>query len=156
MSSSNVSTDAIWEICRSHNAYLVKRRQAGGVQFSRDPLNLTNEHSRKYDGFINDKAVGIIPNDKGGVKLLTKKASKSAHPASNVVETIWGQNKTSRRTYRGIANQVAKNRYRPDLRAEAVARASAIRQAQRPKKEAPKSKLRGAKARKAAEVKITS
>ena len=46
--------------------------------------------------------------------------------------------------------------YRPDLRAEAVARASAIKQAQRQKKEPPKSKLRGAKARKAAEVKSTS
>lgn len=26
---------------------LVKRKQAGGVQFSRDPLNLTNVYSRK-------------------------------------------------------------------------------------------------------------
>ena len=31
----------------SHNALLVKRKQAGGVQFSKDPLNLTNKHSRK-------------------------------------------------------------------------------------------------------------
>jgi len=29
------------------NAFLVKRKQAGGVQFSRDPLNLLNKHSRK-------------------------------------------------------------------------------------------------------------
>lgn len=67
-SSSNMSTDVVWEICRefiplafsSHrelifgnwglgmqNAYLVKRRSGGGVQFSRDPLNLMNKHSRK-------------------------------------------------------------------------------------------------------------
>ena len=34
-----------------NNAYLVKRKTAGGVQFSRDPLNLMNKHSRKvyYD-----------------------------------------------------------------------------------------------------------
>lgn len=29
------------------NAYLVKRKAAGGVQFSRDPFNLTNENKRK-------------------------------------------------------------------------------------------------------------
>ncbi len=41
------------------NAYLVKRSQAGGVQFSRDPLNLVNKHSRKHAGFVNAKAIGI-------------------------------------------------------------------------------------------------
>ncbi len=64
----NVSADLIWEIVRksaalwllllrtqsltlfrlgNNNAYLVKRKGAGGVQFSRDPMNLTNTHSRK-------------------------------------------------------------------------------------------------------------
>ncbi len=32
-----------------NNAYLVKRKTAGGVQFSRDPLNLMNKHSRKVE-----------------------------------------------------------------------------------------------------------
>lgn len=63
----NVSADLIWEIARmisglkqlnfadaslgANNAYLVKRRSGGGAQFSRDPLNLLNKHSRKvyYD-----------------------------------------------------------------------------------------------------------
>lgn len=31
----------------NNNSYLVKRKEAGGVQFSRDPLNLTNLNSRK-------------------------------------------------------------------------------------------------------------
>jgi large subunit ribosomal protein L28e len=53
------------------------------------------------------------------------------------------------RTYKAIASQTAKSGYRPDLRAAAVARASAIRRAQLPKKEAPAPKLRGAKAKKA-------
>ena len=39
----------------SQNAFLCKRKQAGGVQFSRDPLNLVNKHSRKYAGYANDK-----------------------------------------------------------------------------------------------------
>lgn len=29
------------------------------MQFSRDPMNLVNKHSRKYEGFVNDKAIGI-------------------------------------------------------------------------------------------------
>ena len=50
-------------VCTGHNnAYLVKRKSGGGVQFSRDPMNLTNVHSRKNAGFINDKAIGILPD----------------------------------------------------------------------------------------------
>jgi large subunit ribosomal protein L28e len=45
-----------------NNSYLVKRTQAGGVQLSRDPLNLTNKHSRKQAGFANEKGIGIHPD----------------------------------------------------------------------------------------------
>lgn len=55
------------------------------------------------------------------------------------------------RIYKGIVNYTAKQGYRADLRQEAVARASSIKQSQKPKKEDPKVKLRGAKARKAEE-----
>ena len=86
----NISPDLIWECVRKYstlpndrctcsvgpagnnNAYLVNRKSGGGARFSRDPLNLTNKHSRKvstnteydfmlwliasqYDGFVNDK-----------------------------------------------------------------------------------------------------
>ena len=63
---SNVSQDLVWEMCRGysgsddpmfllltpnlpggHNAFLVKRKTAGGQQLSKDPLNLMNKHSRK-------------------------------------------------------------------------------------------------------------
>lgn len=54
------------------------------------------------------------------------------------------------RTYKGIVSSTAKSGYRSDLRAEAVSRASALRQAQRPKKDLPEKKLRGVKAKKAA------
>lgn len=57
----------------------------------------------------------------------------------------------SQRIYKDVANRTAKNGYRPDLRADAVARVSAIRNSQRPKKDTPPKKLRGAAARKAAE-----
>jgi hypothetical protein len=39
----------------SNNSFLVKNTRNGGVQMSRDPLNLTNKHSRKHAGFVNDK-----------------------------------------------------------------------------------------------------
>ena len=67
----------------NQNAYLVKRRSGGGVMFSRDPMNLTNKHSRTHAGFINEKAVGIQPNDKGGVDLVTKKPTKSYQPGQH-------------------------------------------------------------------------
>ena len=62
----------------------------------------------------------------------------------------------SYRLYKGIVNYTAKQGYRADLRQEAVARASAIRQLHRPKKDVPEKKLRGSKARKAAEKESSS
>ena len=48
----------------NNNAYLCKRKKtAGGIMLSRDPLNLTNKHSRKHEGFVNDKAIGITADD---------------------------------------------------------------------------------------------
>lgn len=55
------------------------------------------------------------------------------------------------RIYKSVANKTAKTGYRADLREAAVARASAILQSQRPKKNVPEPKLRGAKARQAAQ-----
>ncbi len=46
---------------------------------------------------------------------------------------------------------VGKNSYRSDLNQDAVARASAIKYSQKPKKDTPEKKPRGLKARKAAE-----
>jgi large subunit ribosomal protein L28e len=59
------------------------------------------------------------------------------------------------RIHVGIANNVAKNGYRADLRQAAVARASAIRKSQKPVKDSPEKKLRGSKAKKAAAEKET-
>ncbi|KAK3401185.1 ribosomal L28e protein family-domain-containing protein [Sordaria brevicollis] len=149
MSLSNVSADLIWEITRSQNSYLVKRTQSGGVQFSRDPLNLTNKHARKYAGFVNDKAVGVVAGEKGGVVVTTKKAGSITKPSARYT-VAFGANKTARKTYKAIARQVGKTGYRADLLQAAVARASAIRRSQRPVKPEPAQKLRGNAAEKAA------
>ncbi|KAG5933245.1 hypothetical protein E4U53_001056, partial [Claviceps sorghi] len=52
---SNMSSDLVWEIVRNNNCFLSKSNRNGGVQFSSDPLNLTNKNSRKHAGFVNAK-----------------------------------------------------------------------------------------------------
>lgn len=62
------------------NSYLCKRKQAGGVQFSRDPMNLTNKHSRKHAGFVNEKAIGIHPDSN---TVRNHPQPPTQHPQSN-------------------------------------------------------------------------
>jgi large subunit ribosomal protein L28e len=55
---------------------------------------------------------------------------------------------TQHRTFVSIVNSTTKRNYRPDLRQDAVARASAIRKSQRTVKKADKpTKTRGSKAK---------
>ncbi|KAI1437696.1 60S ribosomal protein L28 [Xylaria sp. CBS 124048] len=150
MATTQVSSDLIWDVVRGNNSYLVKRKAAGGVQLSRDPLNLTNTHARKWAGFVNNKAIGVAPGEKGGVKVLSKKTSAVQQPAKSITVTTYSGAKSARKTYVAVANQAAKHSYRPDLRQAAVARASAIRHSQKPTKATPEPKLRGSKAKKAA------
>ncbi|BCS02414.1 60S ribosomal protein L28 [Aspergillus luchuensis] len=147
----NVSSDLIWQLTRTQNAYLVKRNSGGGSQFSRDPLNLQNKHSFKYAGYANTKAVGVQATENGGVAVITKKPSNPQQPAKNVVTVTYGPNASTRKIYKGVADKTAKNGYRADVREDAVARVSAIRRSQKAKKETPAQKPRGAKARKAEE-----
>ncbi|KAF2253888.1 ribosomal protein L28e [Trematosphaeria pertusa] len=142
-----LSSDLIWEITRGHSATLVKRKEAGGVQFSRDKLNLRNKYSRKYEGLVADKAIGVQPGDDGGVVLLTKKPKKANQPSSHIQVSTFGSGRSTRKTYSAIVKSTANRGYRPDLRKDAVARASAIRRSQKPVKDDKQTKLRGAKAR---------
>ncbi|EMR62766.1 hypothetical protein MGN70_011364 [Eutypa lata] len=144
--------DLVWEIARTNNSFLVKRKQSGGVQFSRDPFNLKNLNSRKYAGFVNNKAIGVVPAEKGGVKVLSKKEGSIQQPAKSTAEITYHGGKSSRHTYKAVAGQTAKSGYRPDLREAAVSRVSAIRQSQKEAKPVPEKKLRGTKAKKAAEA----
>lgn len=43
------------EYTGNNNSFLAKSKIAGGVQFSRDPLNLINKNTRKHAGFVNAK-----------------------------------------------------------------------------------------------------
>ncbi|PGH13198.1 hypothetical protein AJ80_06444 [Polytolypa hystricis UAMH7299] len=141
----NVSDTLIWGVIRSQNAYLVKQSHSGGPQFSRDPLNLANLNSRKYSGLASDKAIGIQAGENGAITITTKSPKNPNKTSSDTYST----SATNRKIYKGVANRAVKNGYRADLRATAVHRASALRLAQRPKKDLPVKALRGVKARKA-------
>ena len=56
-----------------------------------------NKHSKKHAGFINDKAVAIQPNEKGGVTLKTKKSGNSHKPAEHHNEHAYGKTKGNRK-----------------------------------------------------------
>ncbi|KEZ44867.1 hypothetical protein SAPIO_CDS2997 [Scedosporium apiospermum] len=147
--SSNVSADLIWEVVRSQNKYLVKRKTNGSPQFSRDPLNLTNVHSRKYAGFVNDKAIGINASGKRGISVVSKNAGSINKPSASYTSTVFGDAKSNRKAYKAVAGLAAKRGYRGDLREAAVQRVSAIRRSQLPEKPEPEKKLRGKKAQQA-------
>jgi large subunit ribosomal protein L28e len=146
-----LSSDLIWELTRGTSSTLVKRKQAGGVSFSRDPFNLRNQYSRKFEGLVADKAIGIQAGEDGGVTVLIKKAGKANSPASAIQKSTIPASRSTRKTYSAIVNQTTKRSYRPDLRQAAVARASAIRKSQKPVKEQKPAKPRGAKAKAAAQ-----
>ncbi|KAJ5139108.1 uncharacterized protein N7515_003956 [Penicillium bovifimosum] len=162
--STNISNDLVWQITPfwkhsdsssffgtgRQNAFLVNRNSGGGSQFSRDPLNLLNKHSFKYAGYSNNKAIGVQGTE-NGVVVITKKPSNPQQPAQNLVTVTYGPSSSNRKIFKGVADKTAKNGYRADLREEAVARVSAVRRSQLPKKDAPAKKLRGVQARKAAE-----
>ncbi|KAJ5302045.1 hypothetical protein PENANT_c008G10416 [Penicillium antarcticum] len=146
----NISNDLVWQITRNQNSYLVKRNSGGGTQFSRDPLNVLNKHSYKYAGYANNKAIGVQGTE-NGVAVTTKKPTNPQQPAKNIVTVTYGPSTATRKIYKGVADKTAKHGYRADIREEAVARVSAIRRSQLPKKDTPAQKPRGAKARKAEE-----
>ncbi|KAJ8099251.1 ribosomal L28e/Mak16 [Lipomyces tetrasporus] len=140
---SSISNDLIWELTRANSSYLVKRKSGAGVQFSREPLNLTNKHTYVQSGVANTKAVGVSLSDSGSIVLSTKKAGTFATPGKSIIATTFKPYKTNRKVYAAVAG--ATKGYRDDLRPAAVSRASALLASKKPKKTQVK-KLRGKKA----------
>lgn len=82
--------------------------------------------------------------------MTTKLPKRSNQPARSTQQSSFSASTPSRKLYKSVVSSTAKKGYRPDLRRDAVARASAVKLSQREKKDKPAPKLRGAKARKAA------
>ncbi|KAI8579362.1 hypothetical protein K450DRAFT_242884 [Umbelopsis ramanniana AG] len=124
-----MSSDLVWAIVRNNNSFLVKR---AGAQFSTEPNNLVNRNTYKYSGLANAKTVGIAAAPRG-IEVTTTKA-KVASPSKRVSKSTISKGR--RHTAKSVANLVA--HYRPDLRAAALARASAVLSSQQPAKEQTK------------------
>ncbi|CAN6632994.1 hypothetical protein TRVA0_014S00144 [Trichomonascus vanleenenianus] len=128
------SSDLIWQLTRSQNAYLVKRRQAGGLQVSTDPLNPTGKNSFSQSGLANEKAIGVVKCGKN-IKLVTKSAKNANKPAKAFVVTSFKQHSSGRKVAGAVSKAAAG--YREDLRQAAILKASALVRAEKPKKAQP-------------------
>ncbi|KAF6257719.1 component of cytosolic 80S ribosome and 60S large subunit [Scenedesmus sp. NREL 46B-D3] len=122
----------IWEVVKGHNSFV--RKNLHGTTFSAEAGNLYNKHSYKYSGLANAQTVDI--RAEGDAVKVSKKRSKFVNqPAKNVASNI--SKKNGRRVLKSVAKDVAG--YRPDLKAAAVARASAVVKSIRAKQAAAKA-----------------
>ncbi|KAH9854359.1 ribosomal protein L28e [Lenzites betulinus] len=140
-----MSSDLQWLLLRKNNSYAVKRVEEGPI-FSKEPGNLTNIHSWKYSGLANEKTITVKETESGVQVAYRKKAAspRAVHPA---VSTISVRPRSGPRRAAGVTAKLAKRGYRPDLRAAALARVSALLVAKKEKKPAPPKKTRGKKAK---------
>ncbi|CUS11217.1 unnamed protein product [Tuber aestivum] len=99
--SSNVSSDLIWAITRNNSSYIVKRGPVKDqIVFTKEPLSLTNQHTRKHSGLVNEKvgptAITCLSNSQTDLSIPTGRRRSS-----------WGERKCcsyvglKERQYRG-------------------------------------------------------
>uniref|UniRef100_H2ZBU9 Large ribosomal subunit protein eL28 n=1 Tax=Ciona savignyi TaxID=51511 RepID=H2ZBU9_CIOSA len=118
-----------WMIIKNNSCHLIKRNKK---QFTREPNNLKNKNSFRYNGLIHQKTVGVEADPNGkGVVLVMKKPKKCSQPSQS--ESRVALNKGARSSLRSIKRTIRKNRYRKDLRMAALRRASAIMKSQKTK-----------------------
>ncbi|KAG6665169.1 60S ribosomal protein L28-2-like isoform X2 [Carya illinoinensis] len=140
----------IWEMVKKNNSFLVKEFGNGtaSVQFSKESNNLYNLNSYKHSGLANKKTVTIQPEGKDrSVLLATTKTKKQNKPAALLHKSL--MKKEFRRMANAVANQVADNYYRPDLKKAALARLSAVHRS-------PKVSKSGVKKRNRQAVRVSS
>lgn len=131
----SVSNDLLWHLVNKNSSFIVKRRQAGGVVASRDPLNLTARYTKSQSGFANSKAVGVVVNKDGNIQLLTKTQKNANKPSKAVSTTTFKQYKSARKVAAAVSK--ATRGYRNDLVEDAVLKASALTRARVAKKSYP-------------------
>ncbi|EAU92418.1 hypothetical protein CC1G_00637 [Coprinopsis cinerea okayama7 len=140
-----MSQDLQWLLLRKSNSFVVKG-VPGGPTFSREPGNLRNLHSFKYSGLANAKTIDV--SDSGsGIVISTRKTKASPHAVSKAYAKTNIRQRSGGRRALGVAASVVKKGYRPDLRAAALARVSALLAAQKEPKPSPPKKVRGKKAK---------
>ncbi|XP_070532776.1 large ribosomal subunit protein eL28-like [Ptychodera flava] len=132
------SPDIQWLIIRDNSSFLVKNNN---MVFTKEPNNLKNKNSFRYNGLIHRKTVGIEPAEDGkGVVLVTKKQNAKRNPGK------WHRRVTmkrdARRNLTSVRNEIVKGKYRTDLKKAALRRVSAILRSQKPVTTIKKKKSR--------------
>jgi len=122
----SVSQDLLWELLRHSHSKVVRRNRDGVRLFSTESGNLKNVHSYKYSGLANHKVVTIDESKSGkGISFSTRSEKAGTHQVKSGKRTsALRQSSGSRRIAAIVSSKVAG--YRPDLRQDALARASAI------------------------------
>merc|ERR1712126_785519 len=126
-----MSNDVAWAVTRNSSRYLLKKRNCP-KPFSTEPMNLTNKHSQRYSGLCNSKAIGVaFPAEKAqGFQVVLKKPKCANKPAKSTTTTALKSG--PRRAVPTLKRLIPGQRYRKDLTAAAVRRASAICRSQKP------------------------
>jgi Ribosomal L28e protein family. len=126
-----VSDQLIWEVVKNNNCFLKKvngrTKRSGTMRFSVERNNLRSLSSYKQSGLASSKAVGIASKNDTAV-LYTKTASK-ADKSVAIAETP--MNKPFEKVCKNVEKTVVDNFYRPDLKKDALAKYSAVYQANR-------------------------
>ncbi|XP_064616396.1 large ribosomal subunit protein eL28-like [Liolophura sinensis] len=123
-----MSADLQWLVIRNNSSFLLK---GSDQTFSREPNNLKNRNSFRYNGLIHKKTVGVEPAKDGkGVVLVTRNSRGWRKPNKNFTRVEL--KKGGRRTLASIRGVLRNNKYRKDLKMSAVRRASAILASQKP------------------------
>ncbi|EGD83574.1 hypothetical protein PTSG_12140 [Salpingoeca rosetta] len=132
-----------WKIVRKFNKFQHVNSSGDGRVFSKEPTNLKNINSPRFSGIVNAKAIGLKAGPKGGAIVITKTKKAAVCPKKGFQGVALRRG--ARPTNRAVAN-VARC-LRPDLKRAAVARASALILASKPKSGSKKSRS-GRKSRK--------
>ena len=106
-----------WLYVRNNSSFLVKRN---GVQFSREPGNLTQLNTYKSSGLCNDKAIDINLDEDGKIVMALKAPKRATKPSKSLNKTPLRKN--FRRSAKAIQSQTAGKFYRGDLTGKALAR----------------------------------
>lgn len=123
-----MSSDIAWAIVRNNSAYLLKKRNCP-KPFSTDPMNLTNKHSKRHNGLVNKKAIGIVAAADNKGFTVTVKQGQATRPVKNKATVTMKAG--PRRSLHKVKAMIIKQRYRKDLATCALRKASLICRSQK-------------------------
>ena len=143
------SNQLVWEVVKNNNCFMKKvngrSKRSGTMRFSVEKSNLLSLSSYKHSGIASTQAVGIASKNDAAV-MYTKTASKSAGTFTIAETPI---NKPFAKVVGTVQKTLVDTYYRPDLKKDALAKFSAVYQANRRakgiKKTVPSKKGRGKK-----------